>query len=541
MRATAVALHLLVVGIVGGGVSPYLVGHLSDSFAPTQGAAALGSALLIVVCTTSALAGVFYLVASRWLREDLSSAELSRDTLRTFRSGGAPMSYDLSSAAGSSSTAPGSPRRRVDVGVARRPRRRARARLDAARRRREIDADGLIVAPGIVDAHTHYDPQITFDPYATMSCFHGVTTVVARQLRLLGRAVQAADRDFLSGIFARVENMDPIALTAITWDEFETFREFLASRARGKLGVNFGCYVGHSNLRRWVMGDDASDAGRTADEIDEMRAPLREAMAAGAAGLSSSRRADPPRPRRPPGAVAPRRPRRAARARRGARSTRRRHRSPTCPRARSAASTHADEDFLIELGVAQRAAGRHPGPRRPQQGRRADRHVGGGAVEFLDRATAAGAPVFSMLIARPFDRPVVIDETNLHYSSGALVGAHAQAAARRAARAAARPAVARRAARRGRALQPRSRRRARRCRRRCGTRCSSTEVVDRSPSTRSCRRSIADIAAEHGVAPADAMLDLALAEDLATRVPLAHREPGVDGGGRARRSEHPRC
>jgi predicted MFS family arabinose efflux permease len=75
MRATAVALHLLVVGIVGGGISPWLVGHFSDVFAATQGPAALGSALRIVVCTSSALAGVFYLIASRTLRQDLSSAE----------------------------------------------------------------------------------------------------------------------------------------------------------------------------------------------------------------------------------------------------------------------------------------------------------------------------------------------------------------------------------------------------------------------------------------------------------------------------------
>ena len=119
----------------------------------------------------------------------------------------------------------------------------------------------MIVAPGIVDVHTHYDPQITFDPYATVSCFHGVTTVVAGNCGFSVAPCKPEDRAFLSGIFARVENMDPIALSAITWDEFETFPEFLAAR-EGKLGVNFGCYVGHSNLRRWVMGADASDARR---------------------------------------------------------------------------------------------------------------------------------------------------------------------------------------------------------------------------------------------------------------------------------------
>src|SRR5438270_8793752 len=151
----------------------------------------------------------------------------------------------------------GLPRRRVDVGV-RDGKVATLARLEAATATEEIDATGMIVAPGIVDAHTHYDPQITFDPYATMSCFHGVTTVLAGNCGFSVAPVKAADRDFLQGIFAQVENMDPIALSAITWDEFETFPEFMRSR-RGKLGVNFACYVGHSNLRRWVMGADATE------------------------------------------------------------------------------------------------------------------------------------------------------------------------------------------------------------------------------------------------------------------------------------------
>src|SRR5262249_52138979 len=150
-----------------------------------------------------------------------------------------------------------------------------------------INADGLIVAPGIVDIHTHYDPQITFDPYATVSCFHGVTTIIGGNCGFSVAPCRADDRAFLSGIFARVEDMDPVALSAITWGEFETFAEFLATR-RGRLGVNFGCYVGHSNLRRWVMGDAATDRAATDHEIDEMRTMVRDAMAAGAAGLSSS-------------------------------------------------------------------------------------------------------------------------------------------------------------------------------------------------------------------------------------------------------------
>ena len=82
---------------------------------------------------------------------------------------------------------------------ARRARSRALARLDGDDAREEIDADGMIVAPGIVDAHTHYDPQITFDPYATMSCFHGVTTVVAGNCGFSVAPCKPEDRAFLVG------------------------------------------------------------------------------------------------------------------------------------------------------------------------------------------------------------------------------------------------------------------------------------------------------------------------------------------------------
>ncbi|MFD2499725.1 amidohydrolase family protein [Rhizorhabdus histidinilytica] len=139
----------------------------------------------------------------------------------------------------------------------------------------------------MVDPHTHYDPQITFDPYATVSCFHGVTTVLAGNCGFSVAPCKAEDREYLKGIFARVEEMNPIALGAVRWDEFETFDEFLQTR-KGRLGINFACYVGHSNLRRWVMGDDSHRRAATEDEVRQMRAMLAEALEAGAAGLSSS-------------------------------------------------------------------------------------------------------------------------------------------------------------------------------------------------------------------------------------------------------------
>jgi N-acyl-D-amino-acid deacylase len=418
--------------------------------------------------------------------------------------------YDLIVRGGFVVDGTGLPRRRVDVGV-RDGRVATVAHLADATAGDEIDATGMIVAPGIVDVHTHYDPQITFDPYATMSCFHGVTTVLAGNCGFSVAPCKAADREFLSGIFARVESMDPIALSAITWDEFETFGEFLASR-RGKLGVNFACYVGHSNLRRWVMGDDASARAATAGEVDEMRALLREAMAAGAAGLSSSAAPthldidDRPVPSRLSdpselGALV------EEAGRTGAGSI------AYLPASAVGGLDHADEDFLIELGrisglpvIIQGLGGRNKVD--------APTATWDAAQEFLDRATAAGAPVYSMLITRPFDRPVVIDETNLHYLAVpawdrmlklpaadrvALLGDAS-------ARAELRDAVEHynRDPAKGTTVPPP---------------LWNAVYVDRvhAPEHEKFQgRSIADVARELGVAPADAMLDLALAEDLAT-------------------------
>ena len=147
------------------------------------------------------------------------------------------MDYDLIVRNGYVIDGTGSPRRRVDVGVS--DGRIARfGRLEGASAKQEIDATGCIVAPGIIDAHTHYDPQITFDPYATMSCFHGVTTVLGGNCGFSVAPVKREDQSFMASIFAKVEDMDPVALSGVAWDEFETFGEFIDSR-EGKLGVNF--------------------------------------------------------------------------------------------------------------------------------------------------------------------------------------------------------------------------------------------------------------------------------------------------------------
>jgi N-acyl-D-amino-acid deacylase len=419
--------------------------------------------------------------------------------------------YDLIVRGGLVVDGTGLPRRRVDVGV-RDGRVATLARLDDRGAAEEIDAADLIVAPGIVDAHTHYDPQITFDPYATVSCFHGVTTVVAGNCGFSVAPCKAQDRSFLEGIFARVENMDPIALSAIEWNDFETFPEFLDSR-RGKLGVNLACYVGHSNLRRWVMGPDASEREATDSEVHAMRRLAEEAMAAGAAGVSSSAAPthfdidDRPVPSR----VAAR-DELAALAdqagRAGAGSI------AYLPASAIGGLDAEDEEYLIRLGkvsglpvIIQGLGGRNKVD--------APTATWDAAKAFLDRATEAGAPVFSMLIARPFDRPVTIDETNLHYLAvpawdGMLKLPHAERVALLrdpVARAELRDAVEHynRDPAKGTTVPPPL------------WDAVFVDEVAKPEHEKLQARSIREIADEKGVAPADAMLDLALAEDLVTR------------------------
>ena len=195
------------------------------------------------------------------------------------------MGFDLVIKGGTVVDGTGLPRRRADVAV--QDGRIAEVGfVDDTGARRVIDADGKVVAPGIVDPHTHYDPQLTFEPYATSSCYHGVTTVVAGNCGFSVAPVHRDDRAWLMQLFARVEGMAAKALDGIP-DDFETFPEFLASRD-GKLGINMACYIGHSAVRRWVMGDAAQERAATDDEIAAMSGIVADAMAAGAAGFSSS-------------------------------------------------------------------------------------------------------------------------------------------------------------------------------------------------------------------------------------------------------------
>ncbi|MEO6987075.1 MAG: amidohydrolase family protein [Aquihabitans sp.] len=153
---------------------------------------------------------------------------------------------------------------------------------------REIDATGRIVTPGFVDIHTHLDAQLSWDPLGTSSCFHGVTSVVIGNCGVTFAPCRPEDRQGLAEMMESVEDIPAQAImTGLTWD-WETYGDYLADLDRRPKGLNVGGMIGHSAIRRYVMGDRATEEPTAAD-VDAMVALVDEAMSAGALGLSSSR------------------------------------------------------------------------------------------------------------------------------------------------------------------------------------------------------------------------------------------------------------
>ena len=151
-----------------------------------------------------------------------------------------------------------------------------------------VKADGLALAPGIIDGHTHYDAQITWDPFVDPSPALGVTTAVLGNCGFTIAPCRPADRDLTMRHLTHVEGMSLDALRAgIRWD-FESFPQYLDMLERLGVGPNVACFSGHSSVRTWVMGEEATQRAATDDEIGKMAALVREAMAAGAVGFASS-------------------------------------------------------------------------------------------------------------------------------------------------------------------------------------------------------------------------------------------------------------
>jgi len=153
--------------------------------------------------------------------------------------------------------------------------------------RRTIDAGGQVVAPGFIDAHTHYDAQLLWDPTANPSTAHGITTVLTGNCGYTLAPVRSDDQDYLMGLFAAAEEIPKQALARFAPFRWETFPEYLGWMS-GSLGVNVLTQVGHSAVRRFVMGEAALERAATADEVAQMVEICEAAMDAGAAGVSSS-------------------------------------------------------------------------------------------------------------------------------------------------------------------------------------------------------------------------------------------------------------
>ena len=162
------------------------------------------------------------------------------------------MVYDLVIKNGMVIDGSGLPRYRADVGV-------RHGRIAAIGRIRErahevVDAEGHVVAPGFVDAHTHMDAQVFWDPLGTSSCFHGITTAVMGNCGFTLAPCAASDKQLVIRNLQRAEDIPPEAMEAgIDW-RWTTFPEFLDCLESLPKGINYAGYIGHSALRTYVMG-----------------------------------------------------------------------------------------------------------------------------------------------------------------------------------------------------------------------------------------------------------------------------------------------
>lgn len=163
-------------------------------------------------------------------------------------------------------------------------------RIDASRAERELDADGAIVAPGFVDLHTHYDAQIQWDPYCTISGWHGVTSVVLGNCGFGFAPVEPDQRERAMLTMTRTEAIPYASMKeGMLWD-WVTFPEWLDSLQRMPKGVNCISYMPLAPLMTWVMGlEEAKKRDATEAETAEMQRLLHEAMDAGACGFSVQR------------------------------------------------------------------------------------------------------------------------------------------------------------------------------------------------------------------------------------------------------------
>jgi N-acyl-D-aspartate/D-glutamate deacylase len=153
--------------------------------------------------------------------------------------------------------------------------------------KRILNVDGLAVAPGFIDPHTHLDAQLLWDPLGTSSCFHGVTSVVLGNCGLSLAPAKPEDREAVIKSFVRVEAISRRVLEeGIVWKWIST-SEYLGALGT-RLGINAAALVGHIAVRHYVMGEDAVERQATPEEVVKMKQLVREGMVAGAVGFSTN-------------------------------------------------------------------------------------------------------------------------------------------------------------------------------------------------------------------------------------------------------------
>ncbi|MCF1597780.1 N-acyl-D-amino-acid deacylase family protein [Streptomyces muensis] len=182
----------------------------------------------------------------------------------------------------------GAPAYTADVGI--RDGRIAVIGIVTEEARSEEDARGLVLAPGFVDPHTHYDAQLFWDPYATPSLNHGVTTVAAGNCGFTLAPLhpgRAGDADYTRRMMSKVEGMSLVALEEGAPWSWSSFGEYLDA-LEGRIAVNAGFMVGHCALRRYVMGPEAVGGQPSGEQLDAMLGLLHDAMDAGAWGFSTT-------------------------------------------------------------------------------------------------------------------------------------------------------------------------------------------------------------------------------------------------------------
>ena len=162
---------------------------------------------------------------------------------------------------------------------------------EIGRGRREIDAKGMLVTPGFVDIHTHYDGQATWDPYLTPSSWHGVTTVIFGNCGVGFAPVRPGTAPYLINLMEGVEDIPGTVLAEGVSLDWESFPEYLDVLAAAPKVMDVGAQMPHGVLRFYVMGERGADHAEVPNdaEIDQMGALLEQALHAGALGLTTSR------------------------------------------------------------------------------------------------------------------------------------------------------------------------------------------------------------------------------------------------------------